>query len=78
MTVPPGRSPDDASHRRHERRFVYLSAAVVILLAVLLAVGLKLSMDGHRALCPPGNPECGPLPPSAPPAIPPPPGTPPR
>jgi hypothetical protein len=51
---------------------------VVILLAVLLAVGIKLSMDGRRALCPPGNPDCGTLPPTAPPAIPPPPGMPPR
>lgn len=51
---------------------------VVILLLVLLAVGLKLSLDSHRALCPPANPDCGTLPPTVPPPVPLPPGTPPR
>jgi hypothetical protein len=78
MTVPPGRSPDEANSRRHERCFVYAGVVVVILLLVLLAVGFKLSLDSHRALCPPANPDCGTLPPTVPPPVPLPPGTPPR
>jgi hypothetical protein len=78
MTVPPGRSPDAASSRRHERRFMIACIVVVILMAILLAVGLELSLNSHRALCPPGDPDCGELPPTAPPAVPLPPGTPPR
>jgi hypothetical protein len=76
MTVPPGRSRDEASGRRYERRFTYASIAIVILLLALLAMGLKASIEAHRALCPPSNRNCAPLPPSgtapvAPPATPP-------
>ncbi len=55
-----------------QRRFVYPLIALIA-----LGWGLKYSMDSRARLCPPGNPDCGPLPPSLPAAAVPP-ATPPR
>lgn len=68
MTTPPNRPRDEASGRLYWRRYVYASVAVAVLLVILLGVGLKVSLDARRALCPPSNPDCSPLPPTAPPA----------
>jgi hypothetical protein len=63
------RQPAKRSSAPTQRRFVYPLIA--------LGWGLKYSMDSRARLCPPGNPDCGPLPPSLPAAAVPP-ATPPR
>lgn len=67
MTIPPG-MPDNERPRRNRRVLVYAGVAILILLMIALGVGLKVSLHARRALCPPSNPNCGPLPPTAPPA----------
>ena len=67
MTIPPQSPRDEADARRYERRFVWASAAVVVLLVILLALGLSYSITSRNKVCPPGNPDCGRLPPTAPP-----------
>lgn len=69
MTSGPEMPRDAASSRRFERRFVWASAAIVALLAILLALGLNYSIVSRNKICPPGNPDCGRLPPTAPPAL---------
>ena len=75
MTVAP-HMPDDDRARR-PRRIVYAAALIAAVLLILLGMGLVKSINAHRALCPPSNPDCDLLPPTAPPATPPP-ATPPR
>jgi len=70
MTVSP-HMPDEIRARR-PRRFVIAAALISALLLILLGVGLMKSINAHRALCPPSNPDCDLLPPVAPPATPPP------
>ena len=67
MTTPP-ESRDGAETRRFEGRFLWASVAVAALLLVLLALGLSYSITSRNKVCPPGNPDCGRLPPVAPPA----------
>ncbi len=67
MTIPPG-MPDNERLRRNGRLLVYAGVAILILLMIALGVGLKVSLHARRALCPPSNPNCAPLPPSAEPA----------
>ena len=68
MTSHPEPPRDEATSRRYERRFVWASAAIVALLVILLALGLSYSITSRSKICPPGNPDCGRLPPTAPPA----------
>jgi hypothetical protein len=66
MTIPP---PDPGEERvRRPRRFVTAAIIIAVLLAIVLGIGLFKSMNDSRMLCPPSNPDCGPLPPSPPPA----------
>jgi hypothetical protein len=71
------RQPAKRSSAPTQRRFVYPLIALAVLLLIALGWGLKYSMDSRARLCPPGNPDCGPLPPSLPAAAVPP-ATPPR
>jgi hypothetical protein len=61
MTV--GKPEKDGARRS---RVTYLLIAIAIALAVFLALGLKYAMESGARLCPPGNPDCGRLPPSPP------------
>jgi hypothetical protein len=70
MIVSPPEPGEEGAHR--PRRFIMAAIVVAIALAILLGVGLMKSMNAGRALCPPSNPDCGPLPPAAPPATAPP------
>jgi lipopolysaccharide export LptBFGC system permease protein LptF len=54
--------------RPYQRRFVYPLIAVMVLLIIALALGLRFSMQSRVRLCPPGNPDCGMTPPTPPPA----------
>ena len=65
MTSPPERPRDGAV--RTDRRFVWAGALVVVVLLILLALGLSYSITSRNKVCPPGNPDCGRLPPTAPP-----------
>ena len=67
MTIPPEIQRDGDDSRRHERRFIWAGAVVVALLLILLALGLSYSLTSRDKICPPGNPNCGDLPPTAPP-----------
>jgi hypothetical protein len=69
MTSEPEKPRDEASSRRHARRFAWASGVVVALLLILLALGLSYSITSRNKICPPGNPDCGRLPPTAPPAL---------
>jgi hypothetical protein len=51
----------------YERRFVWAGAAVLMLLLIMLALGLTYSITSRNKVCPPGNRDCGELPPTAPP-----------
>lgn len=63
-TSPPG--PGEERTPYPSRRFVFAVAVIMVLLAILLGAGLYESLTAPRKLCPPGNPDCGFLPPSAP------------
>ena len=67
MTPQPQLPRDRADSRSYEPRFVWASAAVVVLLLILLALGLSYSITSRNKVCPPGNPDCDPLPSTAPP-----------
>ncbi|HEY2836789.1 MAG TPA: hypothetical protein VGI89_09485 [Rhizomicrobium sp.] len=68
MTSLPEPPRDGAESRRTERRFVWASATVVLLLLIVLALGLNYSLTSRNKVCPPDNPDCGLMPPTAPPA----------
>jgi hypothetical protein len=68
MTVSP-HMPDEVRARR-PRRFIIAATLIAVLLLIFWGVGLMKSINAHRALCPPSNPDCGFLPPTAPAATP--------
>jgi len=63
-TTPPG--PDEERAPYPSRRFVFAVAVITVLIAILLGAGLLVSLTAPSKLCPPGNPDCGFLPPSTP------------
>lgn len=67
MTSQPELPRDHLDSLSYERRFVWASVAVVTLLLIVLALGLSYSITSRNKVCPPGNPDCGRLPPVAPP-----------
>ena len=55
----------DEDHAHLPRRLVTIGAAIMVMVAILLGVGLTKSMQARRMLCPQANPDCGLPPPPA-------------